>query len=906
MARSDLATLTLRMEADIRRMEKELTRAGQVTERRMREIEQTAIRGDKNLRRIMGQAGEGMVSTLKSSLAGLAPTLAAAFSAQAVIRYADAYTSLQNRLKAAGLEGEALKRVEDQLFEAANRNGVAIDAVAQMYARVSQARQTLGATDAQLIELTNGVTAALRVQGVSAEQASGPLLQLGQALGAGTVRAEELNSLLEGTPVIIQAAARGSREFAGDTAKLAAAIRNGEVSSREFFAALLAGLKQTQEQAADLPATLGQALTTLNNQLGRYIGATDSGLSATQRLAQGIEAVGKNLDKIMPAVAALVALIGLRYTLALTANSGALIANAVATARLTAFQTAMTASMTGTSRAALVATGAMARLNAMMAANPIGAVIVAVSALAAGFVMLSKRYGEAHVLQRQLDQSAADTSTALAAYEDAARDAATATGEHAKEAQANVAAMRTEAITALQAAQALRVRTAALAAARAETAREAEAAFFRSSGGKGAIEARGGQLAIAQAGARTAERQAREAAAEVLESQRELARIDANIRSGYYRPGAGVAPAASAGGGGGRSPGRSGSDQTAQARTQLAIEREIAEARVRGDGAAVRAAEERQRLAQLVREYEGAGYEDANAQAMQHLALLNEAEQRAENLAAWIKESDAFWQSIGDNAERAAEAQRLQTDLTLDRLGYEAELARLSGNEGAIAAAERRLWIETRILEIMRLRKGLTEDEARAMAGAEWSELDSTEAGRDLARGLVDLLRSDNVWAEAGRRFKDAAWDGVEGLIAQIFRGMNVGGGKGGGGDWISALASFFTGRGRATGGSVIAGQPYLVGERRPEVFVPHTSGTIIPSVNAAMSKMSESGGRQVVQQFNINAQGAILSDQLMGEMRDYANHAATQAGVQAVGTVHRSFSKMARSERHRFGRLGT
>ena len=900
MAR-DVESLVLRMSADIRAMEKQMAKAAGVTERRMREIEQTAIRGDKNLRRIMGQAGEGMVSTLRSSLAGLAPTLAAAFSAQAVIRYADAYTSLQNRLKAAGLEGEALKRVEDQLFEAANRNGVAIDAVAAMYQRVSQARQTLGATDAQLIELTNGVTAALRVQGVSAEQASGPLLQLGQALGAGTVRAEELNSLLEGTPVIIQAAARGSREFAGDTAKLAAAIRNGEVSSREFFAALLAGLKQTQEQAADLPATLGQALTTLNNQLGRYIGATDSGLSATQRLAQGIEAVGNNLDKIMPAVAALVALIGLRYTLALTANSGALIANAVATARLTAFQTAMTASMTGTSRAALVATGAMARLNAMMAANPIGAVIVAVSALAAGFVMLSKRYGEAHVLQRQLDQSASDTSTALAAYEDAARDAATATGEHAKEAQANVAAMRTEAITALQAAQALRVRTAALAAARAETAREAEAAFFRSSGGKGAIEARGGQLAIAQAGARTAERQAREAAAEVRESQRELARIDANIRSGYYRPGAGVAPAAGAGGG--RSSGRSGSDQTAQARAQLAIEREIAEARARGDAAAVRAAEERQELAQLVRQYEAAGVEDARGAALEHLGWLNEAKAAVEAREAAERQVDDILAGRGRQLEREAEYAERATDQARDRLAYETQLARLSGDDGAIRDAERRLYIEERMLEILRLRLALTEDEARAMAGAEWAELDRTEAGRDMARGLVDLLRADSIWEEAGQRFREAAWEGIENLIAQIFNSMN--GGKGGGGDWISAIASFFTGRGRATGGSVIAGQPYLVGERRPEVFVPNVSGTIIPSVNAAMAKMN-GGGARVTQVFQVNAQGAILSDQLMSEMQAYAAQSATAAGVQAVSTVYRALPKeMARRQRQSF-RLGT
>jgi hypothetical protein len=43
-----------------------------------------------------------------------------------------------------------------------------------------------------------------------------------------------------------------------------------------------------------------------------------------------------------------------------------------------------------------------------------------------------------------------------------------------------------------------------------------------------------------------------------------------------------------------------------------------------------------------------------------------------------------------------------------------------------------------------------------------------------------------------------------------------------------STLASL---RGRANGGNVSAGQSYLVGENRPELFVPDTNGRIIPQV---------------------------------------------------------------------------
>ena len=218
---------------------------------------------------------------------------------------ADNYTNLQNRLKATGLEGQALIDVQDRLYEAANKNGIAVDAVAQLYQRATLAQKNLGASTDEIISLTNGVAAALRVQGVSAEQASGPLLQLGQALGAGTVRAEELNSLLEGTPILLQAAANGSAKYAGDMNALAAAVRKGEVSSQELFRAMLAGLPAIQAQAEQLPKTVGQAMQILNNQLGRYVGQADQGLSATQRLAAGIEGLANNLDKVIPAIAVL-------------------------------------------------------------------------------------------------------------------------------------------------------------------------------------------------------------------------------------------------------------------------------------------------------------------------------------------------------------------------------------------------------------------------------------------------------------------------------------------------------------------------------------------------------------------------------------------------------------------------
>jgi len=69
-------------------------------------------------------------------------------------------------------------------------------------------------------------------------------------------------------------------------------------------------------------------------------------------------------------------------------------------------------------------------------------------------------------------------------------------------------------------------------------------------------------------------------------------------------------------------------------------------------------------------------------------------------------------------------------------------------------------------------------------------------------------------------------------VLAALFSFTGLGGAKAAGGstDFIGLLTGSLTGK--ASGGSVVAGQPYMVGEKGPEMFMPNQSGTIIPNQN--------------------------------------------------------------------------
>lgn len=295
--------------------------------------------------------------------------------------------------------------------------------------------------------------------------------------------------------------------------------------------------------------------------------------------------------------------------------------------------------------------------------------------------------------------------------------------------------------------------------------------------------------------------------------------------------------------GGGRKASGPTAEELAAQRTMLALQGQIEVLRAQGRDAEAAAIERQVDILNLTKQYADAGVKDAAKAAADQVNAVANAEAAAKGREAAAERAQFFIEAANDGL-------RLQNEQMIDRLAYEAELARLSGDPRRIEQAERTLWIEEQINQLLSQRPDLTRATARPIAERRAGEMEAAgrsgelrDASREAARDFVNVLSADNIWEAAGQRFKEAAWDGVEDLIAQLFGSMGNRQGQGGG-NWMSAIASFFTGgRKRATGGAVTAGYPVLTGERRPEIFVPHTNGTVIPSLNAAMARVQ--GGAQ-------------------------------------------------------------
>jgi tape measure domain-containing protein len=301
---TDLERLVVSFEANAKKFTSEVARMRTVTDKALGDIERRAAASQKRVTASFGGMGSRLASGLAGGLSGrLAGPLAAVFGAAGIAQAAAQYTGLQNQLKVTGLEGENLRQVFESLGQIAVRNGAPIDSLVQLYSRMSLSAKDLGASQSDMLSLTSSVALALRVQGTTAQEASGALLQLAQALGGGTVQAEEYNSLLDGMPALLRATAAGITEAGGSVSKLTQLVKSGKVSSEAFFRGTLAGTQTLAQQAEKTTGTVGQSWQNLRTAVINVVGEFDKATLASAVTSHAIDGIAVSISKIPGAIA---------------------------------------------------------------------------------------------------------------------------------------------------------------------------------------------------------------------------------------------------------------------------------------------------------------------------------------------------------------------------------------------------------------------------------------------------------------------------------------------------------------------------------------------------------------------------------------------------------------------------
>jgi tape measure domain-containing protein len=317
-------------------------------------IVEVSERGSRVVRRNINEIGQtaktaqGSLSLLQRAL-GL---LSAGVIIRGLTQLADTFTNIQNRLKTVTTSTGQLNAVTQQLFEISNRTRSSYESTAEVFARVGLSVKELGISQKQTLEFTESLNQAVILSGASAQEAQAGLIQLSQGLASGALRGDELRSVLEQLPAVADVIAKGLGVTRGE---LRALGQDGKITADIVLDAFKGAREELSERFAKTVPTIGQSFQVLRNQVVRFIGALDQASGASTALAKAILFISDNIEVVGKAVGAL----------------------------------ALTIGVTLAAKAIPAAIGAIKALGVAIAANPLGALALAVTAAISALVTFS-------------------------------------------------------------------------------------------------------------------------------------------------------------------------------------------------------------------------------------------------------------------------------------------------------------------------------------------------------------------------------------------------------------------------------------------------------------------------------------------------------------------------------------
>lgn len=233
-----------------------------------------------------------LAASIKQVIAGYA-TLA---TAQLFIGVTDEAKKLEGQLKLVTKSEQELIIVRQMLLDQSNKTGTQMSSSVELYTKMYNATRNLnGASNALLVRVTDITNKFVAIGGSSGESANAALIQFAQAMAAGTLRGEELGSVLEQTPGLAKGLADGLGVSIGQLRAMAA---DGKLTTDVVINALLKMGKVADEQFLKMPRQAAQATTAIKNDFKSMVAELDKQWGFSESFVNSLEWLRLHLPEI--------------------------------------------------------------------------------------------------------------------------------------------------------------------------------------------------------------------------------------------------------------------------------------------------------------------------------------------------------------------------------------------------------------------------------------------------------------------------------------------------------------------------------------------------------------------------------------------------------------------------------
>lgn len=286
----------------------DILKVGNATEKMAKDIEKTekaAKRAETNVKGLISVAG--VLASLKT-----------------IMNASDTYSNANARIDLVNDGSQSSGQLQQKVFSSSQRSRTSYDSTANAVASLEMNAGNAFRNNDEAIMFVEAINKQFVIAGTSAAAAEGAMTQLTQAMGAGALRGEELNSILDAAPSI----ARNIEKYMGwAEGSIKSYAEKGEVSAELVKNAQLNALEEINAKYNTMPYTWSQIWTMTMGKI----------LWASQPVLNLVSFMANNWSIIAPILAGVAVGIGVY----MTAVHGAETATRIWTAAQTAFNAVM-------------------------------------------------------------------------------------------------------------------------------------------------------------------------------------------------------------------------------------------------------------------------------------------------------------------------------------------------------------------------------------------------------------------------------------------------------------------------------------------------------------------------------------------------------------------------------------
>lgn len=341
--------------------------------------------------------GASATNGLSSGFMKLAATIGTALGINKILETSDEMVSISARLTMIASEGEKVADIQDKIFQSAQRSRGSYADTADAIGKMGiMAKDAFSSTD-ELVAFMEQINKQFVIAGTEQQGMKAAMLQLTQAMSSGILRGEELNSVFEQAPTIIQAIADYMGQPIGKIRELA---KEGLITSEIVKNAMFHSAEETNAKFENMPKTFAQIKQSMANEaqmafqpvlqkindlmndtkftnftnriMGSIVDISNLTITAFDSLINLGNLVAENWDVIAPILGGV--------TAALIAYKTVAIATSIVQTTLAAATAIKTAADMMASGATFTATAAQTGFNAALFACPITWIVLGVIA----------------------------------------------------------------------------------------------------------------------------------------------------------------------------------------------------------------------------------------------------------------------------------------------------------------------------------------------------------------------------------------------------------------------------------------------------------------------------------------------------------------------------------------------